>query len=207
MQSPSLRLAAGVAVAVVAITGAVAATTSTLAQQGPDAAQVGAETVFSSLFSTDSRPALVTLLVGGGLVTFAPDATQSLTGLALARPGFAFFHGLLSIVLAVAIVYAAALPLIGWASMPLLALYVIAVVVGSALGFLALGRLVADALPVALAFAVVAAAGTSFIPTVGPAIAFVVAHVGIGVIAMDLVGIGTPEAPAPREKQASTESS
>ncbi|WP_253184506.1 hypothetical protein [Natrialba sp. SSL1] len=137
MQSPSSRLAAGVAVAVVAITGAVAATTPGLAQQGPDAAQVGAETVFSSLFSANSRPALVTLLVGGGLVAFAPDATQSLTDLALARPGFALFHGLLSIVLAVAIVYMAALPLIGWASIPLLALYVVALVVGSALGFLA----------------------------------------------------------------------
>ncbi|WP_253184505.1 hypothetical protein [Natrialba sp. SSL1] len=64
-----------------------------------------------------------------------------------------------------------------------------------------------DALPVALPLAVVAAAGTAFVPTVGPAVAFVVVHVGVGTIAMDLVGIGTSEAPAPRKNQASTESS
>ncbi|ADD05073.1 uncharacterized protein Nmag_1497 [Natrialba magadii ATCC 43099] len=206
MQPPSSRLAAVAAVAAVAATGTVAATTPVLAQQGPDAAQVGAETIFSSLFPENVRLAIVTLLVGGGLVAFAPDTTRALTGLARKRPGFAFVYGLLSIVLVIAIGYMAALPLIGWASVPLLVLYLVVALCGSALGFLAVGRLVTDSQPVALAIAVVAAASTAFVPTVGPAVAFVVTHVGIGAIAMDLAGIGTPAAPAPREKQTPTES-
>lgn len=175
-------------------TGAVLflSTIPSLAQYEPNGTAVGAETVFGSWLADATGPVLLTLLVGGVLIRFAPDGARNLTDHVLRQPGFAFLYGLLSIPVIVFAVSLTVLPVLGWLfGIPLLFLALLVALIAAELGYLAIGRLVTETWPLVLAIATVVTAITALSPTpsLGAAAGFVITTMGIGSVVIDVVDV------------------
>lgn len=121
--------------------------------------------------------ALLTLVVGGGLIALVPEYTERTTDRVLETPGETFLYGLVLTVLGVVLVFLLAITVVG--VILVVPLVVAAVVVGE-LGYLAAGRLLTDDWTVVLLGAVVVAAFASGVPFLGGLVGFVLGSMGIG---------------------------
>ncbi|SEW15675.1 hypothetical protein [Natrinema salifodinae] len=160
-----------------------------LAQRAPDEVRTGVETATGYPWYVDGiAPALITLVVGGLLIVASPDGTRRQTDRALESPGAAFVYGLLSLIVVVGASFLLAITMIGIVlAIPLLLGYAIALIVAGEFGYLAVGRLAADAWPAALAVAIAVSALTGLVPVLGSLVGFVIGMIGAGTVVMEIV--------------------
>lgn len=142
----------------------------------PVAAQQSTEPVASPLVEA-AGAMFVTLLVGGGLIVFAPEYTDRTTLRILDRPVEAFLYGLLIGIAAAIVLVVLILTLIGIVvAIPLL----IVMIVLAELGYLAAGRTVAESWGIVLLMAIVLAAFAGGVPLLGWVVGFVLSSLGLG---------------------------
>lgn len=130
--------------------------------------------------------AAITLVIGGLWIAVAPDYTTRVTDRALAAPVTAFLWGF---ALAIGVFVAAillAITVVGiLVAFPLLLAFGIFSFVAAELGFLAVGRALADGWGAVLAVAVGTAFLLAVIPFLGTLVAFVISSIGVGAVVMD----------------------
>ncbi len=166
MRGPPLRRLAAISVSVLLTTVLFAA---------PAAAQRPETGV--SLAGEALGAVLITLVIGGGLIAFAPTFTDRTTRLVHEEPIGALLYGIgigiaLVIVLVVLIVTIAGILL----AIPL----ALVALVFSEIGYLAVGRVVSDNWGVALLVAMGASAIVGGIPIVGALLGIVLSSLGLG---------------------------
>ncbi|ELY68186.1 hypothetical protein [Natrinema versiforme] len=184
LRAPRLRSAALTALLFLAAGPAPA-----IAQRAPDGVRTGAETAARYPWYIDAIvPAAVTLVIGGLLIVVSPAGTRRRTDRALESPGVAFVYGLVSLIGVIGASVLLSITVIGLVlAIPLLLGYVIVLIVAGELGYLAVGRLAADAWPAALAVAVVVAALVGLVPILGSLVGFVIGMIGMGTVVIELV--------------------
>ncbi|WP_226480559.1 hypothetical protein [Natrinema amylolyticum] len=160
-----------------------------LAQRGTDEVRTGVETVSQYPWYVDAViPALITLVIGGLLIVVSPDGTRRRTDRALESPGPALVYGVLSLVVVIGASFLLAMTGIGLViALPLLAGYVIVLLVASEFGYLAVGRLAAGGWLPALAVATVVSAVTGVVPVIGSIAGFVIGMIGVGTVVGEFV--------------------
>ena len=121
--------------------------------------------------------ALLTLVVGGGLIALVPEYTERTTDRILETPGETFLYGLVLTVLGLVLAFLLAITVVG---VILVVPLVVAAVVLGELGYLAAGRLLTDDWAVVLLGAVVVAAFAGGVPFLGTLVGFVLGSMGIG---------------------------
>lgn len=162
-----------------AIAGAVAVGTLSLlalpaaAQQPPD--QV--PTTGFSLWLDAVIGGVITLLIGGGFVALAPEYTERTTDRVLETPGETFLYGIGIFVAAIVVIFLLAITIVGFV---LVIPLVIALVVVGELGYLAVGRSVADDWGPVLLIAIAISAVASGVPYLGGLVGFVLGCLGMG---------------------------
>ncbi|MFC6614684.1 hypothetical protein ACFQAS_06890 [Halopenitus salinus] len=146
----------------------------------PGAPQPGANV---SLIGSVLGSVLLTVVIGGGLLAFAPDYVDRTTGRILDDPGETVLYGLgIGIVLVIGMVVlfitvfgiVLAIPLI------------LATIVASELGYLAAGRAVTDEWGPALLVAMGVSAIVGAVPILGAVVGLVLSSFGIGAAYLDL---------------------
>lgn len=139
--------------------------------------------------------AIVTLLIGGGLVVLAPAFTERTTDRVHEAPARAFLWGLAILVAALVVAVLLAITIVG---ILLVVPLVVALGVLGTIGFLAAGRAVFDDRGRALFAGVVVAAIASGVPYVGSLLGFVLGCTGVGAWYLDYRDDGSsPDADAP----------
>lgn len=159
-----------------AILGALLLTVAPVAAQQPDTG-----TQFSP-FLDAVLGGLGTLIIGGGLVAFAPEYTERTTDRILDQPGETFIYGFGIFLAFILVVILLAITVVG---IVLLIPLVIAAAVVAELGYLAAGRTVSDEWSVVLVTAIVVGAFTSGIPVLGGLVGFVLGCMGVGAWYLD----------------------
>ncbi|WP_222916854.1 hypothetical protein [Natrinema sp. SYSU A 869] len=160
-----------------------------LAQRGTDEIRTGVETVSEYPWYADAViPALITLVIGGLLIAVSPDGTRRRTDRALESPGPALVYGVLSLVVVIGASFLLAMTGIGLIiAFPLLAVYVVFLLVASEFGYLAVGRLAAGGWLPALVVATVVSALTGIVPIIGLIAGFVIGMIGVGTVVEEVV--------------------
>lgn len=159
-----------------------------IAQRAPDDVRTGVETATRYPWYVDAiTPAAITLVVGGLLIAVSPSGTRRRTDRALESPGATFVYGLLSLIGVIGTSVLLAITVIGLIlAIPLLFGYVIVLFVAGQLGYLAVGRLAADAWPAALAVAIAVSALVGLVPVLGSLVGFVIGMIGMGTVVIEL---------------------
>ncbi|MFC6836768.1 hypothetical protein [Halomarina ordinaria] len=138
---------------------------------------------------------LVALVVGGGLLAFAPTYTGRTTRRITEDPGETFVYGVGLGVAVVVLVVVLVLTVVG--SLLVIPLAVVVAVAGT-LGYLAAGRVVTDSRPLVLLVAVFLAVAVAVVPLLGGLLGFVLSSLGMGAAYLDYrddgasTGDGTP---------------
>ena len=160
-----------------------------LAQRGTDTVRAGEETAASLPWYAESiATAGLVLVLGTVLLVIVPDTTRRCTDRALESPGLAFLYGLGSLLGVVGLSVALAITIVGLVlAVPLLFGFFFASMAATTLGYLVIGRLVADdPLPVlGVGTAVAAVAGG--VPVLGDLLGFVILTIGLGTIGMGVL--------------------
>ena len=166
-----------------------------LAQGGSIGISQSAETAASHPgYIRSTIAAAVTFSIGWLLVSVTPETMRRQTDRVRRIPGLAFGCGLASLLLVLVLSVILLVTMIGSVFVrPLLVVSAVGVVVGSVVGYLAVGQLVTDGWRSTLAVAAVVAGITSAVPIFGSIIGFVIGFTGIGSVVIDLLGSGNPK--------------
>ncbi|QCS41390.1 hypothetical protein [Natrinema versiforme] len=185
MPTRAPRLRSGVLAAILFLA---AGPVPAIAQRTTDGARTGVETATQYPWYVDAiGPAAVTLVIGGLLIIVSPDGTRRRTDRALESPGAAFVYGLASLIGVIGASVLLAITVIGLVlAIPLLLGYVFVLIVAGELGYLAVGRLAADAWPAALAVAIIVAALVGLVPILGGLVGFVIGMIGMGTAVIEI---------------------
>lgn len=126
--------------------------------------------------------ALITLVVGGGLILLTPGYTERTTQRILDHPGEALLYGIAIGLLATIVLVILILSVIGiLLAIPL----IIVLVVFGELGYLAVGRLVTDNWGIVLLVAMGTSAVAGGVPVLGALLAIILSSLGIGAAYLD----------------------
>lgn len=121
--------------------------------------------------------ALITLVVGGGLLAFAPEYTERTTQRIHDLPGVTFIYGLGLVVLTIIVVALLAITVVGLlAVIPI----IIGLIVVGELGYLAAGRAVTDNWGVALLVAMGCSVIVAGVPILGSLLGLILSSMGLG---------------------------
>jgi hypothetical protein len=128
--------------------------------------------------------AVLTVLIGGLLVAVSPSYSEGITERTLKRTGSSFVTGFLAFIGFLLVLFFGMLLqfLVIPAILALLAtvIYILVVLVGSTLGYLALGRAVTDSWGGALVVAALLGAFGSGVPVIGSLFSLVITFIGTG---------------------------
>lgn len=124
----------------------------------------------------------VTLLVGGGLILFAPNYTDRTTKRIRDRPGETLLYGIGIGIVAVVILVILFVSVVGiLAAIP----PILVMLVAGELGYLAAGRAVTDSWGLAVLVAMGASAVVGAVPVLGTLLGFVLSTLGMGAAYLD----------------------
>lgn len=125
---------------------------------------------------------LISLVVGGGLITLAREYTERTTQRIHDRTGEVFLVGLLLSIVSAIVIVLLALTVVGLlVVIPIL----IGLIVVGELGYLAVGRVFTDSWELVLLIAVATSALVGGIPVVGVALGLVLSSLGLGAAYLD----------------------
>jgi MFS family permease len=127
--------------------------------------------------------AIFTFVVGGLLIALGRSYTERTTKRALREPGWSFLVGLTAFICLVGLLILAALTVIFLIpAFPALLLFIPVSIVGSAIGYLLVGRALTDEWAVALVIATFIGAVAAGVPVLGGLIGFVLGSIGTGAV-------------------------
>ena len=138
--------------------------------------------------------ALLTLVIGGGLIALAPGYTDRTTRRVLDEPGRTFIYGFLVSIGTVIAVVVLFIIVIG---IPVAIILLVLVIVLAEIGYLATGRAVSESWGTALLIAIGVAAFVGGVPYLGGFVGLVVSSLGIGAAVIEYTDDGSPGSDRP----------